>query len=470
MASQSATAAGQTAPGPLVGMGIALALPLAGLGLLLARPSLDLLWQHHPAHFWLVLVAAVLSAVTAYGTGQAAVRRGDARVMFVSLAFLSAAAFLALHALATPKVLLEGTNPGFNLATPVGIGLGSLFAAASTADLDGERAVDAMRRARRLRVALLVVIAAWAVISLLRLPPLDQGAGPERTSGPMVVLAVGATLLYAWSAVAYVRLWRRRGGLMLLAMAAAFVLLGEAMVAISLSTNWHLSWWEWHLLLLAAFVLVAWGAQRQWHEERFASLYLEQTVSGTREMSILFADLKGFTTFSEEHEATEVTAMLNAYFDVAIPAVVRRHGGEVDRIIGDALMVTFNRRGDQPDHAARAARAALDIQQETGQVAAAHPGWPRFRVGINSGEVALSLLGSAGGRTHTVIGDVVNVASRLEGRAPVGGVAVSAATLALLEGARVEPLGSLELKGREHPVEAFALVSFAAGSGPSEHH
>jgi class 3 adenylate cyclase len=275
----------------------------------------------------------------------------------------------------------------------------------------------------------------------------------------MVVLAVAATLLYAWSALAYVRLWRRRHGLMPLAMAAAFVLLGEAMVAISLSTNWHLSWWEWHVLLLAAVVLVAWGSQRQWYEERFAGLYLDETVSGTREMSILFADLKGFTTFSEDHEAPHVTAMLNEYFDVAIPAVVRRHGGEVDRIIGDALMVTFNRRGDQPDHALRAARAALDIQEETGKVAAAHPGWPRFRVGINTGSVALSLLGSAGGRTHTVIGDAVNVASRLEGRAPVGGVAVSAATLALLPGAEVEFLGALELKGKTEPVEAFALTA-----------
>ena len=459
VATEPTAAPGGAAASPLVGTGIALALPLLGLTLLRVNPAWDATWQHHPAHFWLVLVAGLLSAATAYGTGQAAGRRGDARVMLVSLAFLSSAGFLGLHALATPKVLLEETNPGFNLATPVGIAIGSLFAAASTGDIDGARAVRAMQVARRLRVALLVALAAWAVVSLVRLQPLDAGAGPERTSGPMVVLAGGATLLYAWAAAAYVRLWRRRHGLMPIAMAAAFVLLGEAMVAISLSTNWHLTWWEWHVLMLGAFVLVAWGAQRQWHEERFSGLYLDETISGTRDMSILFADLQGFTTFSEGHEASQVTAMLNAYFDVAVPAVVRRHGGEVDRIIGDALMVTFNRRGDQPDHAVRAARAALDLQEETGRVAAAHPGWPRFRVGINSGGVALSLLGSAGGRTHTVIGDVVNVASRLEGRSPVGGVAVSAATLALLPGARVEPLGALELTGRTEPVEAFALTA-----------
>lgn len=460
MAATQATAQqGGPAASRLIGTAIALCIPLAGLALLLANPTLDAMWQHHPAHFWLVLSAALLSAVTAYGTGEAASRRGDARVMLVSLSFLSAAGFLALHALATPNVLLTGTNPGFNLAIPVGLAIGSLFAAGSSGDIDGAKAVGAMVVARRLRIALVVVLLGWAAFSLLHLPPLDKGAGPERTSGPMVFLALAATLLYAWSTVAYVRLWRRRGGLMPLAMAAAFVLLGEAMIAISLSANWHLSWWEWHVLMLSAFVLVAWGAQRQWHEERFSGLYLDETVSGTREMSILFADLQGFTTFSEEHEAAQVTAMLNSYFDVAIPAVVKRHAGQVDRIIGDALMVTFNRRGDQPDHGLRAARAALDLQEETGAVAATHPGWPRFRVGINSGPVALSLLGSDGGRTHTVIGDVVNVASRLEGRAPVGGVAVSAATLRSLPGAQVESLGALELKGRAEPVEAYALLS-----------
>jgi class 3 adenylate cyclase len=464
MAATQPTAVPGAAAAPLIGTALALAIPLLGLALLQARPSWNATWEHHPTHFWLVLVAALLSAVTAYGTGQAASRRGDARVLLVSLAFLSAASFLGLHALATPGVLLQTANPGFNLATPVGIAIGSLFAAASSGDVEGDRAVRAIRLGRRLRIVLLVALAAWTVASLLRLPPLDQGPGPERASGPMVLLAVSATLLYAWSAVAYLRLWRRRrlGGLMPLAMAAAFVLLGEAMVAISLASNWHLSWWEWHVLMLLAFVLVAWGAQRQWHEERFSSLYLDETISGTREMSILFADLKGFTTFSEDHEPRQVTAMLNAYFDVAIPAVVRRHGGEVDRIIGDALMVTFNRRGDQPDHAVRAARAALDIQEETGRVARAHPGWPRFRVGINSGPVSLSLLGSTGGRTHTVIGDVVNVASRLEGQAPVGGVALSAATLGLLPAAQVEALGPLELKGRAAPVEAFALIALAA--------
>jgi len=211
--------------------------------------------------------------------------------------------------------------------------------------------------------------------------------------------------------------------------------------------------------MLAAFGLVAWSAQRQWHEERFADLYLQDTVAGVRDVSILFADLKGFTSFAETHDAEEVTAMLNAYFEVAVPLVVRRYDGEVDRIIGDAVMVVFNRRGDQPEHARRAASAGLALQEETGRVAAAHPGWPRFRVGINTGDASISLVGAEGGRTFTVIGDTVNVASRLESLAPAGRVAVSSSTARRLRGAQLEPLGEVSLKGKAEPVEAFVLHS-----------
>src|SRR5215210_267272 len=77
-------------------------LPVAGLTLLLAAPAADVQWEHHPAHFWLVLSSALTSAVLAFATGDTARRRGDARLFVVSLAFLAAAGFLGLHALATP--------------------------------------------------------------------------------------------------------------------------------------------------------------------------------------------------------------------------------------------------------------------------------------------------------------------------------------------------------------------------------
>jgi hypothetical protein len=293
--------------------------------------------------------------------------------MYVSIAFLSAAGFLGLHALATPHMILDTASAGFNSSTPVGIAVGSLFAVASTREVPSGRAAVEMRRARRWRVALLALMAVWGLASLLRLPPFDAGSGPERGSWPILAATALAVVLFAVSALTYARLWWRRGGLLPAAMASAMVLLAEAMVAVTVAPNWHLSWWEWHLLLLAAFVLVAWGAQQSWHEERWAALYTADTLAGRREMSILFADLKGFTTFSEAHDAAEVTQMLNAYFTVAIPAVVARHGGTIDRLIGDAIMATFNRLGDQPDHARRAAEAGLALQAETARIADAHP-------------------------------------------------------------------------------------------------
>ena len=442
-----------------VALAIVLASPIVGLALLIAQPRLDVRWEHHPAHFWLVLIAAALSVALAYATGSAARRRNDARVFLVSLSFLAAAGFLGLHALATPGVLLEGQNAGFTLATPIGLLVSSVFAAASSAELEAERAVAVMRRAGQLRGAVLAVMAGWAVVSLLSLPPLSGIAPPERASGPLLVLSVVGFALYAVAVVRYLRLPRHpASAALVIAMASAFVLLAEAEVAVAIGRNWHATWWEWHLLMLVAFIVVAVTAQRQWHEERFAGLYLQETAKGTRDISVLFADLQGFTTFSEHHEPQEVSTMLNEYFGVAIPPVVEQYGGQVDRLVGDALMVTFNTRGDQPDHPERAARAALAIQQVTGEVAAEHPGWPRFRVGVNTGEAAVGLLGTAGGRTFTVIGDAVNLAARLEGAASVGEVLIGAETARRLPTARTEALGPVQVKGKAESVEVYRLV------------
>ncbi len=434
-----------------------LTVPLLGLLLLLRLPTLDFRWEHHPAHFWLVLITAVLSAVLAYATGDAAGRRGDARLLYVSLAFLSSAGFLALHALATPGVLLDKANTGFLIATPVGVGLGSIFAALSSADFTGDSAVRNVRIGRLLRWVLLGLMVLWAVWSLAGLPPLDRP--PQFAERFPLWLAVPAVLLYAGSAVRYIQLWRRHQSLMLLAVPSAFILLAESMVAIAFARNWHLSWWEWHVLMLVAFGLVALSARASWREERFAELYLPQTSAGSREISVLFADLEGFTSFSETHQPNEVASMLNEYFGAAVPAVIAPYGGDVDRIIGDALMVTFNKRGDQPDHAKRAAGAGLALQKATTDLGKDHPEWPRFRVGINSGHVSVGLLGAEGGRTHTIIGDAVNIASRIESMAPTGGVAMGPDTKALLPDAVTTPLGAVQLKGRQEPLQVYLLTS-----------
>ena len=122
-------------------------------------------------------------------------------------------------------------------------------------------------------------------------------------------------------------------------------------------------------------------------------------------------------------------------------------------------MVIFNQNGDQPEHATAAARTALAFQAAATEVAADHPDWPRFRAGVNSGEVLAGLVGGASGhRKHGVVGDTVNLAARLESVAPVGKVVVGAETAAALPpGAVLERLPPLELKGKGELVQAFVL-------------
>jgi class 3 adenylate cyclase len=122
-------------------------------------------------------------------------------------------------------------------------------------------------------------------------------------------------------------------------------------------------------------------------------------------------------------------------------------------------MVTFNVGTDQPDHAVRAARGALAFQRAAAGVVSDHPDWPRFRVGVNTGDARVGVIGGADDRGYTVIGDTVNVASRLEALAPAGSVAIGGATLRALPGAQVVSLGSVTVKGRTEPVDVWRLES-----------
>ena len=440
------------------------AAPPALLGLLLAAPELDGRWENHPAHFWLVLGAALASVGLGTLVWSAARSRRDARLVLVSLAFVSAAGFLGLHALATPQVLL-GANAGFELATPVGLGVAALFAAASSLDLSPGAADRVVRGARPLLGSLLALLAAWGVVSLAELPPLDGPLGAEALDGWQVSLAVAGGLLYAAAALGYLRLYRRRRARVVLVVTLAFALLAEAMVTIAWARNWQLSWWEWHALMLLAFLAIALAARLEWHEERWSALYLDETLAGAQEVSILFADLAGFTEFSERTSPEGVAAMLNAYFEPLVP-LLAGHGGEVHQLVGDQVMVIFNKHGEAPDHPLRAARAALALQEAAAAIA--RPGWPRFRVGVNTGEVHAGVVGGPSGhRKHGVVGDTVNLAARLESSAPVDGVLVGAETFRRLPpGAVVERMPGLRVKGKRDPVDAYVLHALpGAGAG-----
>jgi adenylate cyclase len=181
-----------------------------------------------------------------------------------------------------------------------------------------------------------------------------------------------------------------------------------------------------------------------------------------REVSVLFADLAGFTSFSEERPAGEVIEMLNRYWAAAVPAVAAE-GGLVERFAGDAIIVVFNAVAEQPDHAVRAARVALAIRSRTDRLAAEHPSWPRFRIAVNTGPAAVGNVGADAHRSFTVIGDTINLAARLQATAGPGEVVVGPTTREDLRGrAVVVPLGDAELKGKRQPVSIYRLESVAS--------
>jgi predicted O-methyltransferase YrrM len=121
---------------------------------------------------------------------------------------------------------------------------------------------------------------------------------------------------------------------------------------------------------------------------------------------VLFSDLAGFTAFSERASPEEVARMLKAFYGAATPAA-RRFGGEIERLTGDGMLVSFNTRGDQPDHAVRAARTALALQEAAERLAADHPGWPRLRVGVNTGPAVVREMGGDGFVAYELCGDAV---------------------------------------------------------------
>jgi class 3 adenylate cyclase len=621
-----------------------------------------------------VLVVAVVNVVLALRIQQAARTRDDARLVLVAASFVAAAGFLFLHALATPGVLVGGSNTGFFVATPVGLAIAAVFAAASSIDFSPTQAEAIVRRESTIRWVLLGVISAWAVVSLLEVPPLSTPPDRSLLDTPLGVVVVVSVGLYTVAAARYHRVHRRRPSVMLIGMITAFALLAEAMVAVAFSTSWHLSWWLWHLLMTAAFVFVAYSAWVQYrregsaaglfdgvatdetiervrvelgsalevltstlersedagltdeevdlitaglaarfdltegqvrilgraaralarerdHARRLAALaavgtvarvgvsedellahvvaivddafgrdrvriglvtdgrlhhppalgtgpwdgdggvvefplvvadsragtiaflrpggspgaqdvavfetlaaevsiilentrlyaqidtlfrqYMSPDVASTLladpsqaalggavvEVTALFADLRGFTSFSERSSPEEVVDMLNHCFGAAVPHVLD-HGGTVVQFVGDAMLATFNAPARQPDRALRAVRAALAMQAAIDALVQAHPTWPRFRIGINTGPALVGNIGSDRIRSFNVMGDAINVAARLEAVAEPGTVVIGASTHAAIAAiAEVVPLGDLELKGKEQPVAAYRLVA-----------
>jgi adenylate cyclase len=442
---------------------VAATLPLVGLASLLLRSQLDPHFENYRAHFLVFGAVGGFAFALAYAAGEAANRRGDARVLLLSLAFMTTGGFLGLHAFGTAGVLFDREHAGFMVAIPVGLLVAAGFAAASAfVDLRPGLGRWAIRNRTLLRAGLLATMAAWFVWTVADLPPVGGPDSEAAGSGALVVVAIAGAAIYAASSARYWSLFRRGRTLLPAAVVACFLLLAEAMIGVAVTgeRKWHASWWEWHGLIVTAYVVIGFAAQREWREERFRDLYLETTRERRQHVSVLFADLVGFTSFAERLEPLKVASVLDAYWSIAAPLLTRRFGGDLEKFIGDGLVATFNSRGDQPDHAVRAARAALALQDELAALAAQHPEWPRMRVGVNSGEAVVREVGGEGFVAYPLVGDTINIGSRLESLAPAGGVLIGEETYEQLpEGAVVEAKPHLRVKGRSDLLSAYVLLA-----------
>jgi len=176
-----------------------------------------------------------------------------------------------------------------------------------------------------------------------------------------------------------------------------------------------------------------------------------------RVVTVLFADLVGFTGLSEARDPEELKLLIDGCFETLVRDITN-FGGRVDKIVGDAIVALFGAPVAHEDDPERAVRAALRMQ-ETLATRSAELGAPvRMRIGVNTGEVLVGAL-RAGGDT-TVMGDVVNIASRLQTIAAPGQVLVGPTTHAATAGViAYEPLGAVAVRGREEVVDAWVATA-----------
>ncbi|HEY5164444.1 MAG TPA: adenylate/guanylate cyclase domain-containing protein, partial [Acidimicrobiia bacterium] len=176
-----------------------------------------------------------------------------------------------------------------------------------------------------------------------------------------------------------------------------------------------------------------------------------------RVVSVVFADLVGFTSYSEFSDPEHVKALVDECFE-ALSADVIAYGGQVDKIVGDALLALFGAPVAHEDDAERAVRCALRMQQTLAALREERDLTVELRVGVNTGVVLVGALRTGG--DYTAMGDVVNTASRLQTVAEPGRVVVGPDTHAATHHAvQYEPLGALTVRGRSEPVEAWLALS-----------
>jgi len=196
-------------------------------------------------------------------------------------------------------------------------------------------------------------------------------------------------------------------------------------------------------------------------------------VGESRTMTVLFCDVREFTALSEKLPPRELSAMLNAYL-TPMTEIIHAHHGTVDKYVGDAIMAFWGAPIDNPNHARDAVLAALAMQRRMSSLAQEFKkrGWPELviGVGINTGAMNVGDMGSEFRKAYTVLGDAVNLASRLEGLTKEYGVAVIIGedTRAAVPDIRCREIDRVRVKGRANPVTIFEPLPEAAEASAVE--
>ncbi|MEW6189609.1 MAG: tetratricopeptide repeat protein, partial [Actinomycetota bacterium] len=179
-----------------------------------------------------------------------------------------------------------------------------------------------------------------------------------------------------------------------------------------------------------------------------------------QEVTVLFADIRGFTSLSEDLAPERVRSVLNTYL-AFLTEIIFQYGGTLDKYIGDAIMAFFNAPKEQKDHALRAVKAAVEMQKEIKLFQAKTANLPvvSYGIGINTGEVVVGHIGSGKCLDFTVIGDNVNIASRLCSAAGKGQILISSSTYDLIKDAvEAEKLLPIRLKGKKEPMIIYNVL------------
>lgn len=184
----------------------------------------------------------------------------------------------------------------------------------------------------------------------------------------------------------------------------------------------------------------------------------ELQLGGTRrEISVLFADIRGYTTWSEDVPPEKVVETLNHYLSLAAEVILGWEG-TLDKFFGDGLMAIFNAPDNQPDHVHRAADAALALMRAAEEISSQHGHGLSYSIGVNVGEAVVGYIGTDRAMNYTAIGDVVNLSKRLQEYAAPGQILVEEAIIKRLGTlAHARPLGELKVKGRKNRAFAYEL-------------